>query len=180
MAPGNLDLLLIDHANCEKKAAASALNLMFKYVDRPELLQKMSSLAREELRHFEQVHDLMSQQGVEYRHISAARYASKLHGAVSSTEPNRLVDLLLVGAIVEARSCERFTGLVEVLPQPVAELYASLVRSEARHFQDYLALARAYAESGSVDTRLDELLDLDAELVTASDPDFRFHSGVPG
>ena len=103
--PKRLPELLIDHANCEKKAAGTALNLIYKYVDHPDLLQRLSKLAREELRHFEQVHRLMRERGISYHHLSPARYAGALRKSVRQGEPERLVDILVVGAIVEARSC---------------------------------------------------------------------------
>ncbi len=173
--------LLIDHANCEKKAASTALSLMYKYVDRPGLLHTMSRLAREELRHFEQVLDVMVASGVTYRHLSSARYAQRLHGQVRSAEPHRLIDLLIVGAVVEARSCERFVRLIDVLPDNIADLYKQLVHSEARHFTDYLKLAEGIAAEFDEDItpRVALFLDLDAELVRAPDTEFRFHSGVP-
>jgi tRNA-(ms[2]io[6]A)-hydroxylase len=178
-APRHLPELLIDHANCEKKAASTALSLMYKYVDRTDLLHKMSRLAREELRHFEQVLDLMAACGVSYSHLSASRYARELHGLVQQAEPQRLVDSLILGAVVEARSCERFVGLIEVLPEQLAALYRQLVQSEARHFKDYLTLAQDIAQA-DIASRVDEFLARDAELITSTDSQFRFHSGVPG
>ena len=110
--------------------------MMYRYVEYPHLLQKMSSLAREELRHFEQVLELMTDCGIVYEQINSARYAQGLHQLVSKAEPRRLVDLLICGAVVEARSCERFAGLVQVLPEKVSDLYRSLLNSDARHFQE--------------------------------------------
>lgn len=178
-AAENLPTLLVDHANCEKKAAGTALSLIYRYVDRPELLQRLSRLAREELRHFEQVHTLLCSLGIEYRPLSPGRYAASLKRQVRTHEPARLVDTLLMGAIVEARSCERFAGLVEVLPDEVGELYAGLMASEVRHFRGYLALAERYA-GDSMSDRLDCLLTLEAELATKPDTQFRFHSGPIG
>ena len=175
-AGDRLETLLIDHANCEKKAASTALGMLYRYVDRPELLQRLSRLAREELRHFEQVHTVMEARGIRYRHLAAGRYAGGLVALVRSEEPQRLVDALLVGAIVEARSCERFAGLVDVLPRDLAGLYAGLLASEARHFGHYLDLARRYADE-PVEARLDGLLAVESALVTAPDTEFRFHSG---
>jgi len=111
----NPKILLIDHANCEKKAAATALNLMYRYVEHHDLLRMLSRLAREELRHFEQVIAIMKQREVRYPQLSASRYAGDLRKAVRKNEPGRLVDTLLVGAIIEARSCERFAALLPVL-----------------------------------------------------------------
>ncbi|MEQ8691496.1 MAG: tRNA-(ms[2]io[6]A)-hydroxylase [Pseudomonadales bacterium] len=178
-AAGNLPTLLIDHANCEKKAASSAMALMYRYVNHPELLRLMSRLAREELRHFEQVLDLMEAQGVCYTHINSSRYAGELHQLVRKEEPHRLVDQLILGAVVEARSCERFIGLAEVLPASVAQLYTQLVDSEARHFQDYLRLAERQQVTDLAD-RVALFLERDAELITSADRELRFHSGVPG
>ncbi len=175
-AAENLPTLLVDHANCEKKAAGTALSLIYRYVDLPELLQRLSRLAREELRHFEQVHALMCSRGIPYRHLAPGRYAASLKRQVRTHEPARLIDTLLIGAIVEARSCERFAGLVNVLPGEVGELYASLMASEARHFRGYLELAEMY-DSGSLPERLDCLLTREAELAAGPDTQFRFHSG---
>ena len=171
--------LLIDHANCEKKAAGTALSLMYRYVDKPELLQRLSRLAREELRHFEQVHRVMRERDIEYVHLSSSRYAGALRAQVGGHEPQRLVDTLLVGAIVEARSCERFLGLVEVLPAELADIYQRLLASEARHFAGYLELAQRYADE-PLDPRLQELLGVEQDLVCEPDTQFRFHSGPLG
>ena len=175
-APDNVNLLLIDHANCEKKAAGTALSLLYRYVDRPELLQVCSRLAREELRHFEQVHALIGERGIDYKHISSSRYAAGLRRCVRTTEPERLVDTLLVAAVVEARSCERFLGLCRVLDDELAAFYRRLLASEARHFQQYLSLAQMYA-TAPFDDKLAELLTIDAQLVLEADEEFRFHSG---
>jgi tRNA-(ms[2]io[6]A)-hydroxylase len=145
-------------------------------VDRPTLLYRMSRLAREELRHFEQVHALLQSRGIPYTHLTPSRYAAGLMRHVATDEPDRLVDTLLVGAVVEARSCERFAGLVPVLPDDVAALYRGLLASEARHFRHYLDLAERCA-GGIPQDRLQRLLAADAALVTEPDPVFRFHSG---
>ncbi|MBN7798340.1 tRNA-(ms[2]io[6]A)-hydroxylase [Parahaliea mediterranea] len=173
------ELLLVDHANCEKKAASTALNLMYRYTDHPALLNKLSRLAREELRHFEQVIAIMGRRGVDYPQISAARYAGGLREQVRRNEPGRLVDTLLVGAIIEARSCERFAALVPVLDAELAEFYSSLLKSESRHFQDYLKLAAALGSAAEVEARLAVLLEVERELIESPDSEFRFHSGVP-
>jgi tRNA-(ms[2]io[6]A)-hydroxylase len=175
-AVDHLDLLLIDHANCEKKAASTALSLLYRYVDRPELLMTLSRLAREELRHFEQVHEHLETRAIAYVHVSPSRYASGLKSLVRAQEPERLIDTLIMGAIVEARSCERFLGLMEVLPDDLAGFYGRLLDSEARHFDQYLTLARRYAET-PIEAKLEAMLKKDAELMTAPDTEFRFHSG---
>lgn len=177
--PNHLAELLIDHANCEKKAASTAVSLLYKYVDQPDLLDKMSRLAREELRHFEQVLELMRTEQINYLYLSPARYAQQLHSLVRKQEPGRLVDLLILGAVVEARSCERFVRLLEVLPPHIGTLYRQLVHSEARHFKDYLGLAQSIAEE-DISARIELFLDQDAVLISTPDSDFRFHSGVPG
>ncbi|ONF45486.1 tRNA-(ms[2]io[6]A)-hydroxylase [Marinobacter lutaoensis] len=175
-ALANPDLLLIDHAHCEKKAASTALSLMYRYVDNTDLLNKMSRLAREELRHFEQVLAIMKRRGVTYRHLSPARYASGLRAEVRSEDPGRLVDVLIVGAIIEARSCERFAALAPHLDETLAAFYTSLLKSEARHYRDYLALAEQ-ANGGPVTDRLDAFLALERTLIESPDTEFRFHSG---
>lgn len=179
----DLPTLLIDHANCEKKAASTALSMMYRYVEHPDLLHKMSRLAREELRHFEQVLAIMQDRGVEYRQISSARYAGQLHKLVNRQEPHRLIDSLLVGALIEARSYERFGLLAPRLDDELAKFYRSLLASEKRHFQDYLRLAQTLQDkrigaSYCVD-KLRELTEKEAELISSPDDEFRFHSGVP-
>ncbi len=170
--------LLIDHANCEKKAAGTALSLLYRYVDRPELLPVLSALAREELLHFEQVVSLMASAGVEYAHLGAGRYARSLKRLVRTHEPARLMDTLLVGAVVEARSCERFERLSTALDDDVGRYYAKLAPAEERHFREYLSLARRY-DDGTFATKLEEILECERELIESPDPEFRFHSGTP-
>ena len=175
-ATGNLPVLLIDHANCEKKAAGTALSLMYRYVDKPVLLPVLSRLAREELRHFEQVHKVMLELCIDYRHITPSRYARELKSLVSEREPDRLVDILLIAAIVEARSCERFIGLSSKLPSKIGLFYKNLAASEARHFETYLNLAETYSVGG-LKERLSNILEVERTLVLLPDTEFRFHSG---
>lgn len=172
------EILLIDHAQCEKKAASTALSMMYKYVDRRDLLAKMSKLAREELVHFDQVLKLMDGRGVAYRHLPAGRYAAALHELVRGGEPQRLIDRLILGAFVEARSCERFAALVPHLDSELARFYQSLLKSEARHYKDYLTLAEQYAEE-SIALRVQAFREKEGELIETPDDRFRFHSGVP-
>lgn len=175
-ALANQDLMLIDHAHCEKKAASTALSLMYRYVDNTDLLNKMSRLAREELRHFEQVLAIMNKRGVAYTHLTPARYAAGLREAVRKDDPGRLVDVLIVGAIIEARSCERFAALAPHLDETLGDFYNSLLKSEARHYQDYLKLA-VQANSGPVDERVAEFMAIEKRLIEEPDSEFRFHSG---
>ena len=180
----NQSILLIDHANCEKKAASTALNLMYRYVDKPDLLQRMSKLAREELRHFEQVLTIMQKRNIDYIQLSSARYAGCLREFMRTSEPGKLIDVLIVGAFIEARSCERFDRLAPLLDEELADFYTSLLRSESRHFMDYLKLARQYAkeagvELSDVDTRIAFFAEKEAELIQTPDSEFRFHSGPP-
>lgn len=175
-ALANQDLMLIDHAHCEKKAASTALSLMYRYLDNVDLLNKMSRLAREELRHFEQVLAIMQKRGIEYTHLSPARYAAGLRAEVRGEDPGRLVDILIVGAIIEARSCERFAALAPYLDKELADFYDGLLKSEARHYQDYLSLAEQ-ANHAPVDQRVSEFLAIEQKLIEESDTEFRFHSG---
>lgn len=174
----NQALLLLDHANCEKKAASTAINLMFRYVGDFDMMQKMSRLAREELRHYEQVMDIMEARGVSYEQITPGRYAGELRKLVRTHEPGRYIDTLIVGAIIEARSCERFAKLAPFLDDELRKFYLSLLKSEARHYEDYLELARRAADGSPIDDRVQEFLALEATLILGSDEEFRFHSGV--
>lgn len=176
----NPDTLLVDHANCEKKAASTALNLMYRYVEHYHLLNRLSRLAREELRHFEQVIAIMKKRGVAYPQIAAARYAGELRKPVRTHEPGKLVDTLIVGAIIEARSCERFACLAPELDEELGAFYLSLLKSESRHFSDYLKLAEDLGSADEVARRLPVFLQLERDLIESPDAEFRFHSGVPG
>lgn len=176
-AVGRMPELLLDHANCELKAASTALGFLYRYPERGELGQRMSRLAREELRHFEQVRSIMQDMQVPFRRLTASRYAGTLRDAVRDHEPARLVDMLLVGALIEARSCERFARLAPELPARLGRFYNGLLASEARHFEHYIAFAIGEAGNGCVDSRLEELRSLEARLVIEPDDEFRFHSG---
>lgn len=168
--------LLLDHAQCEKKAASTALSLMFAYGEDLPLTQRLSRLAREELRHFEQVQQVMRRHGVAPTRLSPSRYGAGLRRAVRSDEPGRRVDLMLCGALIEARSHERFVGVAPLLPPALGEFYATLARAEERHANLYLELA---GDGPEVAARLAELAALEAGLATAPDSEFRFHSGTP-
>jgi len=177
-ATHDLPLLLIDHAHCEKKAAATALSFIYRYSDKPLLLTAMSKLAREELRHFEQVLGLIEQMGAVYSPLVPGRYAATLHRFVTHHEPNKLIDSLILGAVIEARSCERFRALVPYLPEWLAKFYQKLHTAEARHFTTYLELAQHFS-SKNILTRVEFFTELEAELILQPDDIFRFHSGIP-
>ncbi len=189
----NLPLLLADHANCEMKAAQTAQQLMWRYgvgrVGVPtedveslncfDLLNKMSRLAREELRHFEQVIAIMESRSMDYPMVSAGRYAAGMRKSLRKEEPGKLVDTLIIGAIIEARSCERFEKIAPLLDAELKKFYSSLLKSEARHFQDYLALAAQLVGEAEVTDRAVVFLAADKELIESADTEFRFHSGRP-
>jgi tRNA-(ms[2]io[6]A)-hydroxylase len=174
--------LLVDHANCEKKAASTALSLVFAYAEDRPLAESMSRLAREELRHFEQVQRLMDVLAVPFQRMSPARYAEGLRKAMRHDEPCRLIDLLVCGALIEARSCERFERLAPRLQSPLQEFYAGLCASEARHRLLYLRLAEERSrptEDADWRVALERFAAIEAELVMTPDSKFRFHSGLP-
>ena len=175
-ALGHLPEILQDHANCEKKAASTALALMFAYPDDRALATALSRLAREELRHFEQVTRAMAALGVAYVRQSPGRYAQRLRSVLATSDPGRKLDLLLTGALIEARSAERFGLLAPRLPPPLARLYAELAGAEARHYTLYLGFARDAAPQQWA-TRLAALARHEAELATEPDVTLRFHSG---
>ena len=176
----NQSLMLIDHANCEKKAASTALSLINRYTYNFELLNKMSRLAREEMRHFEQVIALMKRRKIPYEHVSASRYAAGLRDLVRRDDPAKLIDVLIVGAFIEARSCERFALLAPHLDAELKAFYLSLLKSEARHYQDYLTLAKTVAGEESIEDRIDLIAQRERELIESADTQFRFHSGPVG
>ncbi|WP_411382904.1 tRNA-(ms[2]io[6]A)-hydroxylase [Pseudomonas sp. L7] len=173
------ETLLIDHKNCEFKAASTALSLIAKYNTHLDLINMMSRLAREELVHHEQVLRLMKRRGVPLRPVSAGRYASGLRRVVRAHEPVKLVDTLVVGAFIEARSCERFAALVPHLDEELGTFYHGLLKSEARHYQGYLKLAHHYGEETDIARVVEKVRAVEAELISSPDMEMRFHSGIP-
>ena len=176
--PEALPVLLVDHANCEKKAASTALAMLFRYEEHELLTERLSRLAREELRHFEQVRQRMRACGIRWRPVSAARYAAGLARSLRGAEPGRLVDRLVIAAFIEARSCERFALLAPRLEPVLGRFYSGLLASEARHFQHYLELARGFACVG-LEARIEQLRIEENRLATSPDTELRFHSGPP-
>ncbi len=143
-----------------------------------DLVDKMVMLIKEELHHFYQVLELMEEQGIEYRSISPGRYAKGMMRHVKTHEPETLIDKLICGAYIEARSCERFAKLAPHVEPRLGDFYISLLRSEARHFEDYLRLAENIAGC-EISDRIQFFGEREAELILSNDEDFKFHSGIP-
>ena len=204
--PESLPVLLQDHLICELKAAQSAMYLIRRYATDEQsseaLLQwlkpfedftyrqqgdwqslaglslKKSMLPKEELHHFYQVLQVMAEHQISYDKITSSRYARGLMRHVRTYEPQAMIDKLICGAFIEARSCERFASLAPLLPASIADFYISLLRSEARHYQDYLTLAQDIAGE-DISTRIAEFGAIEADLILSPDIDFKFHSGTP-
>ena len=197
--PERLPQLLSEHADLEQKAAQSALTTIRRYAHgipgkarrvsdssaggshgglQSDLLNKMSRLAREELRHFEQVLAVMEKRNIAYHPVPSSRYAAGLRAHMRATEPDRLVDTLIAGAFIEARSCERFAALAPHLDGALDRFYQSLLKSESRHFQDYLNLA-SRCSGGCIEPRVARFRDIENALIRDFDDEFRFHSGRP-
>ena len=173
----NLNEVLIDHAHCEKKAAGTALNLIFHYVENRELCQEMTEIVNEELEHFHLVIDLLERRGVKFRRLKPSQYGRKLNDLCRKQEPQRAVDRLLVAGLIEARSCERFQALANHVDDPeLATFYRSLFESEARHHATYTRLAMHFAPEKEVMGRLDELAALEAAIVAEGEELPRMHS----
>lgn len=173
----NVDEVLIDHAHCEKKAAGTALNLIFAYVDRVELVKALAPIVTEELEHFRLVIDLLESRGVRFRRLKPSNYGGQLADLVRKQEPQKAVDRLLVAGLIEARSCERFALLKDHLSdRSLADFYHGLFESEARHHSTYVQLARLFVDDRQVDRRLDELAAAEAEIIARGDELPRMHS----
>lgn len=175
----HLDEILIDHAHCERKAASVAMNLMNAYTDNRGLCREMTRIVEEELEHFELVWRMLDERGIEFRRLAAGPYGRKLNRLVRPSEPDRAVDRLLVASLIEARSCERFNLLAEHVRErdpSLAEFYASLFESEARHHTTYVRLAEDYASRQSVRARLDQLSAEEAAIIAEGSPLPRMHS----
>lgn len=173
----HLDEILLDHAICEMKAAATAMNLMVAYVEDQLLCQDLSVIVREELGHFHQVLEILKQRGIRFQRTKPGGYGKKLHQHIRKGEPDRAVDRMLVSALIEARSCERFDLLARHLEdRELAQFLGGLFETEARHYATYVRLAGHFAESAVVQARLRELAAVEAEIVRTGDPLPRVHS----
>ena len=185
-ALNNLPLLMQDHANCEKKAASTAMNLMFRYSFFSDLQTKLAQLVREEMLHYEQVLEFMSKRGQKWEGLSAGRYAGGLRKEIRTYEPEALIDVMVIGAFVEARSCERFYALAPLVDDELGKYYRYLLKSESRHYEDYLTLALDVAKSAklkdpeeNIQQRIEYIREVEKNLILEPDTLFRFHSGVP-
>jgi tRNA-(ms[2]io[6]A)-hydroxylase len=173
----HVEELLIDHAHCEKKAAGTALNLIFAYVDKQDLVRELTPIVQEEMAHFSLVLDLLERRDMRFRRLTPSSYGRKLNDLVRKNEPQRAIDRLLVAALIEARSCERFSLLRDRLSDPeLAKFYGSLYASEARHHATYVELARLFDRANEVDDRLAELAAAEAAIIDEGDPLVRVHS----
>lgn len=174
---GNLDEILIDHAHCEHKAAATAMSLLGAYVDCEELTREMAVIIAEELEHFQMVLDLLKRREIAFRKIRPGDYGRRLNMLVRSNEPDRAVDRLLIAGLIEARSCERFKLLKDHIQDvELADFYGSLFESEARHHSSYVRLARRFQDHERVKARLEELALAEAAIIETGHPLPRMHS----
>jgi len=172
------ETILIDHAANELKAAQSAMTLMSKNPHKIDVLNKMSRLAREELVHFEQVMKILKNRGIKYQALKASPYAGKMAKFIRNTNEEILVDSLIIGSIIEARSCERFYKISSHLDVELEKFYLSLLKSEARHFTDYLGLAQKYSKT-PIDDRIQFFLEKERDAIMLPDNLMRLHSGMP-
>lgn len=176
-ACADIDEILVDHAHCEKKAASTALSLLFRYPERDELLVPLTRLAQEELGHFAEVVEVLAARGVGLRHQVPSSYAGALMAAVRPTEPDRLVDTLLCAALIEARSCERMQLLADALADDrLVTLYRGLLRAEARHHAIYVKLATTVQDAVTVESRLSELARHESAVIATATPRPRLHA----
>ena len=176
-ALAHLDDVLVDHAHCEQKAAGNAVRLMFRYPDHPFLLEPLSRLAREELMHFEAMLRLLAGRGIPFRRQRPAPYAGRLRRFTRTAEPGRLIDTLLCGALIEARSCERFQLLAEAVADPgLAGFYTDLLAAEARHHGVYVDLAVRLGPEVSIRSRLRELAEHESVILAEAPSLPRLHA----
>lgn len=175
----HLDEILIDHAHCERKAASTAMNLMNSYTENRELCKEMTRIIEEELEHFFMVLEILDARRIPFHRLSSGPYGRELNALIRPSEPQRGVDRLLVASLIEARSCERFRLLAEHIRPRDAELadfYASLFESEARHHTTYVQLAEQFADRDEVRERLDQLSASEAEIIGRGTKLPRMHS----
>ncbi len=177
MALVNIDTILLDHAQCERKAAGTAIQMMSRYPSSDKLVRELTAIAQEELSHYEQVNQWLDRRGVPFQPVTPPPYGASLKKCVRRQEPDRMLDLLLVSALIEARSYERLGLLGEHLPDPqLAKFYKSLMASEARHYGSYWLLATTYFDVELVNERLTELAEQESEILSTLHPEPRVHS----
>lgn len=176
-AIANLDTILLDHSHCERKAAGVALNLIFRYPSNAQLVRQLTAIAQEELDHFEQVNQWLDRRSIALAPLSSPPYGAGLKTQIRRTEPDRMLDSLLVSGLIEARSHERLGLLAAHCPdRELAAFYRGLMASEARHYGVYWVLATTYFERHGVDRRLEELAIVESELLSTLHPEPRIHS----
>ena len=172
----NAQAMILDHAHCEKKASSTALNMLFRYPEKTELVEVLADIVEEEIQHFKLVLGLMKRRGWAYEKQVPSQYAGKLMVHCATREPDALLDRLIVCALIEARSCERFQLLGQGLEDAeLAALFRGLFDSEARHYATYLKLALAYFPEPRVRERLAFLSERESEIITEGDPNPRLH-----
>ncbi len=176
-AIANLDTIMLDHSHCERKAAGVAINLMFRYPSHQKLVRQLTAIAQEELSHFEQVNQWLEKRGIPLAPLNSPPYFSKLKSQIRHAEPDRLVDSLLISAIIEARSHERLGLIGKYCPDPeLAQFYLSLMTSEARHYGIYWLLAEQYSDRSKVEARLAELGEYESNILATLHYEPRVHS----
>ena len=169
IAEKNIEEILTDHAYCEQKAASTAMSLIVGYPEKSELVDKMTALAREEMGHFQMVHNRIMQRGLTLGRERKDAYVGKLSTFFpkGGDRELRLIHRLLVCALIEARSCERFRVLRENLEdKELSEFYHTLMISEANHYTMFLKLARKYGNREEVDQMWQDLLEYEAEVIS--------------
>ena len=173
----HLNIILLDHSHCERKAAGVALNLMFRYPSNTQLVRQLTAIAREELEHFEQVNQWLERRGIPLAPLSSPPYGAGLKALIRRNEPERLLDSLLISGLIEARSHERLGLLATHCPdRELAQFYQGLMASEAKHYGVYWVLADTYFERNVVTERLEELAIQESELLATLHPEPRIHS----
>lgn len=173
----HLNIILLDHSHCERKAAGVALNLMFRYPSSSQLVRALTAIAQEELEHFEQVNQWLDRKGIALAPLAPPPYAAGLRAQIRAQEPDRMLDSLLVSGLIEARSHERLGLLANHCPDPeLARFYRGLMASEARHYGIYWTLATTYFDRNQVTQRLEELATVESQLLATLHPEPRIHS----
>lgn len=173
----HLDLILIDHAHLEKRAASTALSMVFRYTGREGVPRQLGEVVQEEMEHFTRMLDILEERDVELRRLEPAPYAKELVDAIRPQEPHKFLDKLLVAGLIEARSCERFSILGEhVDDDGLAAFYRELFEAEANHYTLYTGLARRHFPQQEVENRLDELAHIEVEALKAGCEIPRLHS----
>ena len=170
-------LLLLDHANCEKKAASSALHLIYRCIDNMDVMESMSQLVETEMQNFQSLVRIIKARKLDCISLTASRYALGLRDHMSGNDNLKLIDLLVVSAFMHGRAFERFSRLIPYIDLELESFYVSFIKTQENHFNKYLHIAKSLSDEETLASRVDHFASYEKNLIKRPDSEFRVYSG---